>query len=390
MLQYATIDHCNGLSYSSEALHPQALRLQALVPVVCGAKRSGAGGSVTRRHLELSTYAVAPSAHPSSASHTTSRPSLASTTKLQVFYTYNQEGAGGPWPLSSTPTNQPSLHPTRSRTKLLQVVSISTLSTRKDRPIRTTFRMLISRLSYTDNGGSTLAISGADFAILAGDTRSTSGYNINSRYVPKVFRIGSTLSSENAPHLASKDAPKDEKDDAHIVLAVCGYAADAHALRERLDTAVKMYRYQHGKPMSLAACAQRLSHILYGKRFFPYYVNCILGGLDADGKGALYSYDPVGSYERESCRAAGAASSLIMPFLDGTVKKHNQYIPGSGVGHDLKPVPERDLPRDEVEALVVDAFAGAAERHIEVGDGLLMMIVTKNGIEEKYRELKKD
>ena len=29
-------------------------------------------------------------------------------------------------------------------------------------------------------------------------------------------------------------------------------------------------------------------------------------------------YDPVGSYEREQCRA-GAAASLIMPFLDNQV-----------------------------------------------------------------------
>ncbi|KAK5241487.1 Proteasome subunit beta type-6, partial [Cryomyces antarcticus] len=43
---------------------------------------------------------------------------------------------------------------------------------------------------YTDNGGSTLGISGADFTILAGDTRSTSGYNINTRYAPKLFKIG--------------------------------------------------------------------------------------------------------------------------------------------------------------------------------------------------------
>jgi 20S proteasome subunit beta 6 len=34
------------------------------------------------------------------------------------------------------------------------------------------------------------------------------------------------------------------------------------------------------------------------------------------GSGAVYSFDPVGSYERESCRAAGAASSLMQPFLD--------------------------------------------------------------------------
>ena len=37
------------------------------------------------------------------------------------------------------------------------------------------------------------------------------------------------------------------------------------------------------------------------------------------GSGAVYSFDPVGSYERETCRAAGAASSLVQPFLDNQV-----------------------------------------------------------------------
>ena len=34
----------------------------------------------------------------------------------------------------------------------------------------------------------------------------------------------------------------------------------------------------------------------------------------------MYSFDPVGSYEREACRAAGAAQSLIQPFLDNQVR----------------------------------------------------------------------
>jgi hypothetical protein len=37
------------------------------------------------------------------------------------------------------------------------------------------------------------------------------------------------------------------------------------------------------------------------------------------GTGAVYSFDPVGSYEREACRAAGAAQSLVQPFLDNQV-----------------------------------------------------------------------
>ena len=169
-----------------------------------------------------------------------------------------------------------------------------------------------------------------------------------------------------------------------------GFAADGNALKERLDAIVKMYRYQHGKRMTVKACAQRLSTILYGKRFFPYYTNAILGGLDEDGKGALYSYDPVGSYEREQCRTAGAAASLIMPFLDNQVNFKNQYVPGSGEGHALQQKLPEPLPRKEVEQLVRDAFTSAVERHIEVGDGLQILTITKDGIEEQFVPLKRD
>ena len=230
-------------------------------------------------------------------------------------------------------------------------------------------------LRYTDNGGSTLGITGNDFAILAGDTRSTSGYSINSRYQPKVYRIG---------------GDDETGEGAHIVLSVVGFAADGLALKERINAIVKMYKYQHNKKMSVKACAQRLATILYEKRFFPYYVHAILAGLDEEGKGALYSYDPVGSYEREQCRAAGAASSLIMPFLDNQVNFKNQYMPGTGEGHDLQAREATPLPRHEVEQLVRDAFTSATERHIEVGDGLQMLVVTKGGIEEIFHHLKRD
>jgi 20S proteasome alpha/beta subunit len=37
------------------------------------------------------------------------------------------------------------------------------------------------------------------------------------------------------------------------------------------------------------------------------------------GKGCVFSFDPVGSYEREIFRAAGSASSLLQPLLDNQV-----------------------------------------------------------------------
>ena len=42
---------------------------------------------------------------------------------------------------------------------------------------------------YTDNGGTILAIAGADFTVIAGDTRQSEGYSIQTRYAPKVFRL---------------------------------------------------------------------------------------------------------------------------------------------------------------------------------------------------------
>lgn len=87
--------------------------------------------------------------------------------------------------------------------------------------------------------------------------------------------------------------------------------------------------------MPLRAIARLIQTMLYAQRFFPYYVYNILGGIEEDGKqtasrirtradgppgsGAVYSFDPVGSYEREACRAAGAAQSLVQPFLDNQV-----------------------------------------------------------------------
>lgn len=50
--------------------------------------------------------------------------------------------------------------------------------------------------------------------------------------------------------------------------------------------------------------------------------------MDFSGTGAVYSFDPVGSYEREACRAAGAAQSLVQPFLDNQVSfEYSVFFP---------------------------------------------------------------
>lgn len=218
---------------------------------------------------------------------------------------------------------------------------------------------------YSDNGGTILGIAGEDFAVLAGDTRHTTDYSINSRYEPKVFDCGD-----------------------NIIMSANGFAADGEALVKRFKNSIKWYHFDHNdKKLSISSAARNIQHLLYGKRFFPYYVHTIIAGLDDEGKGAVYSFDPVGSYEREQCRAGGAAASLIMPFLDNQVNFKNQYVPGTDgkVKRELK-----YLSLEEVIKLVRDAFTSATERHIHVGDGLEILIVTKEGVRTEFFELKRD
>ncbi|KAJ7284848.1 nucleophile aminohydrolase [Mycena rebaudengoi] len=202
---------------------------------------------------------------------------------------------------------------------------------------------------YSENGGTILAIAGANFSVIAGDTRQSEGYSIQTRYAPKVFRL-----TDKA------------------VLATNGFAADGNMFVKKVRQRLEWYRHAHSKDMSLRAIARLIQTMLYARRFFPYYVYNILGGIEEDGSGAVYSFDPVGSYEREACRAAGAASSLVQPFLDNQIYFRNQ-TPAPGTSHPAH------LPLAHVLSLVIDSFTSATERHIEVGDGLEIYVVLAKG-----------
>lgn len=46
---------------------------------------------------------------------------------------------------------------------------------------------------------------------------------------------------------------------------------------------LQWYRHAHAKDMPLRAIARLIQTMLYARRFFPYYVYNILGGIEEDG-----------------------------------------------------------------------------------------------------------
>lgn len=79
-------------------------------------------------------------------------------------------------------------------------------------------KLIFTCYSYTDNGGTILGITGDDFVVLAGDTRHTAGYNINSRTERKVYRLG----------------------DNNLILATVGFGADSKDVAETMTRAVNV------------------------------------------------------------------------------------------------------------------------------------------------------
>lgn len=209
---------------------------------------------------------------------------------------------------------------------------------------------------YSSQGGTVVAVSGSDYAIIASDTRLSEGFNIHSRNHPKTYKLG-----EN------------------ILMGSAGFHGDALTLTRNIQTRMKMYEHAHKRTMNVGAVAQMLSNTLYYKRFFPYYVYNIIAGIAADGTGAVYSYDPVGCYERERYSACGSSERIIQPFLDNQIGRKN-----------IKEDQPQELTREQCAHVLKDAFISAAERDIETGDGVLLCTITKDGIEEELFPLRRD
>ncbi|KAH3705659.1 proteasome subunit beta type-1-like [Dreissena polymorpha] len=209
---------------------------------------------------------------------------------------------------------------------------------------------------YSFNGGSVLAVAGEDFSVIASDSRLSEGFSIHTRDQPKTYQLTK-----------------------NTVVGACGFHGDVLTLIKVLQARIKMYYHEHTKDMSTTAVAAMLSTILYYRRFFPYYVYNIVAGIDDEGKGCVFSFDPVGSYERETFRAGGSASSMLQPLMDNQVGFKNQ------------PAMERTpLTKDQVIKIVRDGFISAAERDIYTGDEVVINIVTKDGIEVRRFPLRRD
>merc|ERR1719210_1949570 len=162
------------------------------------------------------------------------------------------------------------------------------------------------------------------------------------------------------------------------MIASCGMKSDAITLHKLLKARIVMYEHKHRRQPSTVAIAQILSTMLYHKRFFPYYTFNVLAGVDDEGKGAVYHYDAIGSYERVPYTTSGSGSSLVMSVLDAQIQRGNQTIATPEPG------------KQQVIELCKDVLSSVGERDIYTGDAGEIFIIDAGGISSTQFELKQD
>jgi proteasome beta subunit len=130
-----------------------------------------------------------------------------------------------------------------------------------------------------------------------------------------------------------------------------------------MNVECNLYGVRRGKPISVGAASTLLSNYLNQNRYFPFFVQLLVGGVD-ESSPALFSVDAMGGATREEeIVATGSGSPIAYGVLE------DQY--------------HADMTRDEVVDLAIRALKAAMRRDVGSGEDISVVVITK----EKYEEL---
>jgi 20S proteasome subunit beta 6 len=176
-----------------------------------------------------------------------------------------------------------------------------------------------------------------------------------------------------------------------IALATGGMRADYTTLHKLMLYEIDMYKYKNRKEISISACAQLLSNLLYSRRRFPIYAFCLLGGIDERGESVLYSFDAIGTCGTVRTGAAGSGEKILDPILDSLILRHHrQRLPPAAAADAPAEDDAWSPPVEKAVQIAHQALVAAAERDIHTGDYAEIFVITPTGITKDIKPLKFD
>ncbi|CAM9734268.1 unnamed protein product, partial [Choristocarpus tenellus] len=122
------------------------------------------------------------------------------------------------------------------------------------------------------NGSAVLAMAGKDCVGIASDRRLGVQLQTVSTDFEKIFKMNDK-----------------------IMVGISGLATDVITVKELLTFRLNMYRLREEREIKPKTFSALVAHILYQKRFGPYFVEPLIAGLDDNNKPFLSAFDSIGS-----------------------------------------------------------------------------------------------
>jgi proteasome beta subunit len=192
-------------------------------------------------------------------------------------------------------------------------------------------------------GTTTIGLVFSSGVILATEKRATMGYMIASKKAKKVYQVAD-----------------------RIGMTTAGGVGDAQQLARILTVECNLYQIRRSRPITVGATATLLSNYLNQNRYFPYYVQLLVGGIDETGP-SVYSVDAMGgATKEEEIVATGSGSPMAYGVLEDRFKPK--------------------MSEDEAIDLAVRGLKSAMKRDAGSGEGIHVVVITK----DKYEELNED
>ena len=187
-------------------------------------------------------------------------------------------------------------------------------------------------------GATTVGLVCTNGVVLASEKRVSWGRLIMSRAGKKVFVI--------TPNIG---------------LAFAGLVSDMQALAREAVAYANLFGLENNRSINVKAMAKLISNLLFQRRLLPLLMETVVGGVDDEGP-MVYALDPVGSVIPDKFVSAGSGAPIAMGLLEANYRE--------------------DMSLEEGAALTLQAIKSAVARDAASGDGVDMLLIKADGMEE--------
>ena len=188
-------------------------------------------------------------------------------------------------------------------------------------------------------GATTIGLVFTGGVILASEKRVTYGSMIMSKTGKKVFKITDQIGA-----------------------ACAGLISDMQILTREVEAQAKLFAFEAKRPMTVNAAAKVMSNVLFNRRMIPLIIQTIVGGMDNDGP-ALYVLDVLGSLLPDTYAAVGSGAQMATGVLEQGFKDN--------------------MNQQDAKSLVLKAIKSAIRRDVMSGNGIDILIISKDGVREE-------